>query len=64
MPNTSQKKRFLTTKEFCLEARISRTTLYRYMKQGFVPITKIGHKLLIPAVLLDRLEEIFEGDSK
>ncbi len=57
MPNTSQKKRFLTIKEFCTEARIGRTTLYRYMKQGVVPYTKIGSRVLIATSLLDRLED-------
>ncbi|MPM84955.1 hypothetical protein SDC9_132031 [bioreactor metagenome] len=57
MTNTSEKKRFLTIKEFCIEARIGRTTLHRYMKQGIVPYSKIGSRVLIAASLLDRLED-------
>lgn len=50
-------KRFLTIKEFCIQARIGRTTMHRYMKQGLVPFTKIGYRVLIPASVLTTLEE-------
>lgn len=63
MPESTQKKRFLTIKEFCNEARIGRTTLHRYMKQGIVPYTKLGNRVLISASLLDQLEKTAQGDS-
>ncbi len=54
---TNEDKRFLTIKEFCSQARIGRTTMHRYMKQGLVPFTKIGYRVLIPASVLTTLEE-------
>ncbi len=63
MLESNQKKRFLTIKEFCNEARIGRTTLHRYMKQGIVPYTKLGYRVLISASLLDQLEKTAQGDS-
>lgn len=54
---TNEDKRFLTIKEFCIQARIGRTTMHRYMKQGLVPYTKIGYRVLIPASVLITLEE-------
>ena len=49
-------KRFLTIKEFCIEARIGRTTLHRHMKNGIVPSIRIGNRVLIPVSVLDHLE--------
>jgi len=63
MSESTPRKRFLTIKEFCSEARIGRTTLHRYMKQGIVPYTKLGYRVLISASLLDRLEKTAQGDS-
>lgn len=63
MPESNQRKRFLTIKEFCDEARIGRTTLHRYMKQGIVPYTKLGYRVLISASLLDQLEKTAQGES-
>jgi excisionase family DNA binding protein len=63
MPESNQRKRFLTIKEFCNEARIGRTTLHRYMKQGIVPYTKLGYRVLISASLLDQLEKTAQGES-
>ena len=54
---TNEDKRFLTIKEFCSQARIGRTTMHRYMKQGLVPFTKIGYRVLIPSSVLTILEE-------
>jgi len=54
---TNEDKRFLTIKEFCSQARIGRTTMHRYMKQGLVPFTKIGYRVLIPASVFTTLEE-------
>jgi hypothetical protein len=31
--------------------------MHRYMKQGLVPFTKIGYRVLIPASVLTTLEE-------
>ena len=53
----NEDKRFLTIKEFCSQARIGRITMHRYMKQGLVPFTKIGYRVLIPASVLTTLEE-------
>ena len=50
-------KRLLTVKEFCQVARISRTTLHRHMKQGTVPYTKIGGRVLISSRVIDNLAE-------
>jgi|LSQX01.3.fsa_nt_gb excisionase family DNA binding protein len=63
MPDTLQPKRFLTIEEFCNETRISRTTLHRHMKHGLIPYAKLGHRVLLPASLLDRLEETAQGKS-
>lgn len=51
----TETKRFLTIKEFCIEARIGRTTLHRHMKNGLVPFTKIGSRVLIASSIIDRL---------
>jgi excisionase family DNA binding protein len=63
MPESNKKKRFLTIKEFCEEARIGRTTLHRYMKQGIVPYRKLGNRVLISASILDQLENTTPGGS-
>lgn len=55
MTNNKEQKRFLTIKEFCNEARIGRTTLHRHMKNGLVPFTKIGSRVLIASSILNRL---------
>jgi len=58
-------KRFLTIKEFCAVTRISRTTLYRLVKNQTVPATKIGGRVLIASQVIDDLAkkagEIKEG---
>ncbi|MGD9577676.1 MAG: helix-turn-helix transcriptional regulator [Syntrophorhabdus sp.] len=60
----NHEKRFLTIKEFCEEARISRTTVFRHLKSGVVPFKKIGSRILIPSSTLYeseyRLKEISE----
>jgi len=63
MPENTRGKRFLTIKEFCDEARIGRTTLHRYMKQGIVPYRKLGNRVLISASILDQLENTPLGGS-
>jgi len=63
MPESNKKKRFLTIKEFCEEARIGRTTLHRYMKQGIVPYRKLGNRVLISTSILDQLENTKLGGS-
>jgi excisionase family DNA binding protein len=63
MPESNKKKRFLTIKEFCEEARIGRTTLHRYMKQGIVPYRKLGNRVLISASILDQLDNTKLGGS-
>jgi excisionase family DNA binding protein len=47
MLNMPDQKRFLTIKEFCEIARISRTTLYRLIKDKTIPSIKIGGRVLI-----------------
>jgi|LSQX01.3.fsa_nt_gb excisionase family DNA binding protein len=53
MSNMSKKKRFLTIKEFCAVARVSRTTLYRLIKNKTIPATKIGGRVLIASQVID-----------
>jgi excisionase family DNA binding protein len=48
-------KRLLTIKEFCALTRISRTTLYRHMRTGAVPYTKIGGRVLIASQIVNDL---------
>jgi hypothetical protein len=57
MTNTSEKKRFRPSKNFVLKPELAEQTLHRYMKQGIVPYSKIGSRVLIAASLLDRLED-------
>ena len=50
-------KRLLTIKEFCYVARISRTSLYRHLKSGEIPHTRIGSRVLISADVIDLIAE-------
>lgn len=53
--STKEMRRFLTIKEFCNEARIGGTTLHRHMKNGLVPFTKIGSRVLISSSIIEQL---------
>jgi excisionase family DNA binding protein len=57
----NHERRFLTIKEFCEEARISRTTVYRHLKSGALPSLKVGSRVLIPSSIISepipRIEE-------
>lgn len=52
------KKTYLTVKEACAYLEISRTTLYRLRKKGFVPQIGIGSKVLFKR---EDLDEAFES---
>ena len=48
-------KTFLTVAETCDLARISRTTLWRWIETGLLPARKVGRRVLIPKEEVDRL---------
>jgi excisionase family DNA binding protein len=48
---------FLSITEFMSAARISRPTVYRKIKTGEIPFTRIGYRILIPALFLKELED-------
>ena len=57
-------KRLLTIKEFCALTRISRTTLYRHMRTGAVPYTKIGGRVLIASQIVNNIARLAGEDDE
>ena len=56
-------KRTLTVPEAAKALGISRTTAYEAARTGQLPIIRIGKRILVPAVALDRLLEATETDA-
>jgi len=48
---------FLSIAEFMSAAQISRPTVYRKIKAGEIPFTRIGIRILIPVSFLKELED-------
>ena len=48
---------FLSIAEFVSATKISLPTVYRKIKTGEIPSTKIGYRILIPALFLKELED-------
>lgn len=49
-----------TIKEFMAMFKISRQTIYNWMKDGYLKTVKIGGKVLITQEEVDRLKKEFE----
>lgn len=54
---TTIKHDVLTVQEAATTLRIGRTTMYRLIKSGAINSIKIGKKILIPAIYLQRFIE-------
>jgi excisionase family DNA binding protein len=48
---------FITINEAITALRISRPTINRRIKTGEIPATKIGSRILIPAVFIQQLQD-------
>jgi len=48
---------FLSVNELMSAARISRPTVFRKIKAGEIPFTRLGKRILIPASFLKELED-------
>lgn len=54
---------FLTIADFCQRFRVSRSTLYRQVNSGALPILKIGRSTRIPATAARQWAQALEGQA-
>lgn len=57
--SATSRSRTLLVKEAINEYRLSRSTLYKMMKEGTLHTVKVGGRRLIPR---DAMEELIKGD--
>jgi excisionase family DNA binding protein len=53
--NLTPHKSFLTPDEVMVELSLSRSTLYRRLNDGSIPVIRIGKLIRVPRVSLERL---------
>jgi excisionase family DNA binding protein len=54
---------FLTISDFCQRFRVSRSTLYRQVNSGALPILKIGRSTRIPATAARQWAQALKGQA-
>jgi len=55
-PQTATVKKFYTIKQTMELLCISRSTLYRQLRDGLIPSVHVGAKVLIPSSYFEKLE--------
>ena len=53
----STEKLTLKVSEAAIKLGVSEPTLYQAIKKGEVPVLRIGHRILVPVVALEKLLE-------
>jgi len=54
---SEEQRRLLTVPEFAKEARVGRGTVYRLIREGRLPVVRIGKTVRIPAWALEPEEK-------
>lgn len=54
---------FMTIADFCQRFRVSRSTLYRQVNSGALPILKIGRSTRIPATAARQWAQALKGQA-
>ena len=62
MKNTSETQDVFTIEEAAARLRISRGSAYEAARRGEIPVLRIGRRLLVPRLALDRM--LSEANSK